>query len=303
MSGDGWYDSLDAWWHLNSNRNIGGPMTYDIMRLGRSGGAARTVYIIPTSADPDDFLVIYPRSLAKTRGDTLALARTRIRYYAGCPPGALAAVRRRLRELLDKKMDDFASAAGLLMAIGAGLAALGIASWVIPDPLPLVDEILFTVGGAAIFGLGLRSRLKSLPVLRDRARLVAAEVADLEGDEEPLLSHIARSLAVRAELSAKPAPAEERAELEAEWLVRSVRIDEMIASGKLTAESVKRVLGAIADILPIRALSKRSFRSAGPRGQKRRRRIVANSVENSGLSEEALDVYCEFFKSAEAYLA
>ena len=132
---------------------------------------------------------------------------------------------------------------------------------------------------------------------------MAAEVADLEGDEEPLLSHIARSLAVRAELSAKPAPAEERAELEAEWLVRSVRIDEMIASGKLTAESVKRVLGAIADILPIRALSKRSFRSAGPRGQKRRRRIVANSVENSGLSEEALDVYCEFFKSAEAYLA
>ena len=276
-------------------------MAYDIMIPGRADNAARTIYIIPASADPADFLVIYPRGLGRSKGHSLGLGRTRIRYYAGCPTRALEAVRRRLRELLDKKLEDYASAQSLLMAIGAGLAALGVASWIVPDPLPLVDEILFTVAGAGMFGIGLRSRLRNLPILRDRARLAAAEVADLEGEEEPFLSHIARSLAAKRDLTTKAISTEERAELEADWLLSYARIDEMMRAGKQSAESVQRVLKAVADVLPVKALSNLSTRSNGLK-RKKRRRIVSGSIEESGLSEEALGVYCEFFKSAEAYL-
>ena len=115
-------------------------MKYRMMKLDWLPFPSRepaTVYIIPASSDSDDYRVIYPVSLKKNAVPLLYYGDVQIRAYEGCPQEAVAAVRQKLKEILDRRLEELTARGTYLFAGGIAVAVLGIISWTLPDPLPL----------------------------------------------------------------------------------------------------------------------------------------------------------------------
>ena len=276
---------------------------YGIMGWGRPRGEASAIYAIPVSAKQDDYLIIYPKSMAKKLKNLVAMGGVSVRRFESCASRSLTDVKQKLKEMLAKKLQEYAGTTTQILIAGAAIAVLGIISWVLPDPLFLVDEILFTLGGATMVGSAIYSRRKSLPVYRDRARLSVARIDDLQAENDPLLTSIFRAIQAKEKLSGASETQIGLVELEAEWLYRYVNVGEMIESGKLKKENVRAVLGAIEDILPLRRLLRQESKAGRPGAKSRFKLLTTGICERCGITESALTVYCDFYRTALPYLA
>ena len=251
------------------------------------------IYIIPVSADSEEYRVIYPSTFSRNAVRLLYYGDVSIRAYKGCPPEALESVRQKLTEMLIQRTEGVVSRATHMFLGGIGLAVLGVISWTLPDPLPLVDEIGFLLGGVVLALQGARHRQKKVPAYREMARVAETQIDGLEPDDDPFLSAVVHSIQAKARPDGDHGE-EDRIEAEGKWLVEYVNVREMIENETVKPQEVRRIVSGLLDVIPMRAMQ------VG-RSSKRKRRRLERILARTGLSDDALTVYCEFYRAAREY--
>jgi len=283
-------------------------MTYRPMRFDpayRPFVSPLSVYVLPLAADPGRYRVLCPSGL---RGKLLDLAiqdKLSLRTYAGCPGEAAAAVREELLRLCNRAADRYASRLNRLTVAGTALAVLGVVNVILPDPLPLADELLMTVGGAGMAYAGLTLRRKNLPPFRSKVEAAEAGLRRLASVEDVLLGRIFAAIRARTspELLDPGAREVDLVEAEAAWLVEHLDLRSVLAQGAATSAQLKDLLEVIEDALPlrrIRTLDRRLRKDPGDRGA---RRSLDRLADRLGMSRDALTVYGEFARVAREVLA
>ena len=96
-------------------------------------------------------------------------------------------------------------------------------------------------------------------------------------------------------------PFPDRIDLESQWLVNYIDVQEMIETGAATEAEVKEIMAALSDIIPIRALVKMERHIDRDAVRRRMNRLKDRITERIGFSSSVLTVYCEFYKSAQKY--
>ncbi|MBA7689656.1 hypothetical protein ES703_98164 [subsurface metagenome] len=124
-------------------------MKYRTMRFNGLLGpnSEAVIYIIPVSSDPGAYRVIYPHNLGKKLFQLVIKNNLSIKMFEGCSEGALPAVKKKLVEMLNQWLERYSVQMNSLFLVGVALTILGLIDWTFPDPLPLVDELVFTVLG------------------------------------------------------------------------------------------------------------------------------------------------------------
>ena len=277
-------------------------MEFDGMLCPKEGQAV--IYIIPVSSECDEYRVIYPDTLEKKILQLLYHDDLIIKQFSRCTPEAAYAVKQKLKDLVRRRLEEY-KARGLYMFFGGiGLAVLGILSWTFPDPLLLVDEIAFTVGGGILTFFGAKFRKQKLPLFREVAQVVEARVESFEEKDDPLLSRIFES--IRAKEDPKGITGSDSAQIdqidaESLWLVDYLNVREMVESQKVSTDDVANLLVSLQDVIPLRQIA--TLEKSGPyaKSKQRAKRKREHVADRYGLSDDAITVYCELYKSAKEF--
>jgi hypothetical protein len=176
-------------------------------------------------------------------------------------------------------------------------AALGLANWFVPDPLPAVDEILLMLGGAAMALFGRRRAVREELVQADRADAARAAVRLLSTTEDGVLTRIHGSLGALETGGAADA-GHDQIERESRWLVDYVDAEAAVREGSTTAEEVRELFRVLRQFIPFERLLRLEKRGASALGRKRR--LLGRLQERHGLTADAVTVYCEFYRSVQS---
>lgn len=293
------------------------------------------VYIIPVSSYGDEYRVIYPNTLEKNVLQLLYHDDLIIKQFAGCTPEAVHAVKQKLRDLARRRIDEYTSRGFYMFFGGIGLAVWGILSWTLPDPILLVDEIVCTVGGSLLAFFGVRYRRQRVPFFKEMARAVEENIDAIQEREEPLLSQIFESIKAKEDpegAAAKDISKIDQIDADSMWLVDFLNVREMIESEMVTPEDAASFISSLQDVIPIhRIVTLERNMTAGSslagsslagsslagssiaehrvtwatksgRAKRRMRRLRERIMDKYGLSDDALTVYCELYKSMKEHL-
>ena len=267
-----------------------------------SGDEPVTIYIIPVSSEPDEYRVIYPETLEKHIVEVLTDRALRIRSFEGCTDHAIDVIQDYLTNLLTRTGDKSSTQSNVKFVLGVALVVLGIINWTFPDPLPLIDELLLVIGGGALAVWSARAK-KLLPVFRERLEEAVREVRGLMFSSDPLLTRIYDSIRAKQqpEKEYDEQSSVDRIEAEAQWFVKFLNVRDMIESESVTVDDVREVAGALRDIIPLKTLVRleRSYLRYGTRA--RLKRLREKTQRRLDLTDDALAVYCGFYRSAREY--
>ena len=131
--------------------------------------APLTIYVVPVSGDPLDYLVLYPRVRGSALVRSLARGGAEIRAFSGVTPEATERLSEWLEDAVRREEKRSESRTTTFVVGGVATAILGITNWFVPDPLPAVDELLLMLGGTALALLGWRRKGREELVHADRA--------------------------------------------------------------------------------------------------------------------------------------
>ena len=262
----------------------------------------QTIYILPLSADPERYRVIYPefrnrfgrRHLDTNLAERINQGKLLIRQFKSCTSAAAAAIKRNLGGTVKQRLLGQNLRANQLLVAGVVVFIVGIIDWTFPDPLPLVDEIILTGAGGLLAYLGYTQKKRYLPSAKEQVERALRDLDDLVISEDPLLSRIHDSL----EAGVEDEPGHDSlagADQRADWLLKYVNVQELIRSGAATEDEVRQTMGALSDVFPLRKLAE-----AEGHVERWRRRIGAAAQKHT-ISEAVLSVYVEFFKSAQEH--
>lgn len=267
-----------------------------------SGDEPETIYIIPVSPEPDEYRIIYPETLEKHMVEVLTDRALIIRSFEGCTEHAVDIIREYLANQLTQKGDRSSTQISVKFVLGVALVGLGLINWTFPDPLPLIDELLMVIGGGALAVWSARAK-KLLPDFRERLEEATREARSLIPSPDPLLTRIYNSI------RAKQQPEKEydeqssldRIAAEAQWFVKFLNVRDMIELKSVTVDNVREVVGALQDIIPLKTLVRleRGYLRHGTRP--RLRRLRERITMRLDLTDDALAVYCGFYRSAQEY--
>jgi hypothetical protein len=275
-------------------------MKYKVLRTRDEPVA---IYILPVSSDSDEYRIIYPDRLEKNPLKILERGGIRIYEFEGCSKLAVSEVREYLVKKLDQSAIDYSRTTNTLIGSGIAVGLFGIVDWLLPDPLPVVDETFFIVTGTIMVFLGFRQR-RQTDQYRDRVAWAKMNLQGLKASDQSVLTRLFKSIRTKekpeTEDDSQP-PFPDRIDLESQWLVRYIDVHEMIESGKATDVQVKEVIASLCDIIPLRALVKMEKRSDRVAVRRRLKTLKEKIAEELGITDSALSVYCEFFKSAQNY--
>jgi hypothetical protein len=274
---------------------------YRIVPFGGPGEPTSwTLYVVPLSHDPAAYHVVFPQDMKKAPLEKLLHGHVDLKDFEGWQQEELGSIREMIRRILKKGVEGFSNRANALFVGGVLTTVLGALNFLLPDPLILLDELFFLVVGSIAALIGYRRRRYRLPVYRDLFGSAESRLDLQLVSPEPLLSRIYQSIkAKRNPESAESSGSLDRIELESQWLAKYLDIGTMVREGEAEEKDIVRVLSLIQDIFPVRRLIRMERRRLGRRVIKRMRRRLR---EKTGLSDDAIDVYSEFYKSAERYL-
>jgi hypothetical protein len=267
-----------------------------------SGDRPEMIYVIPVSSDPEDYRIIYPNTLKKNIVELLLDKAIQIMAFESCSENAVWDVREYLKNQLEQKNERHSSRINTGFICGIGLAVLGLLNFTFPDPLPLIDELLMMIGGGVWAFRSARAK-RLLPQFRERVQQAENWVRDLEAFSDPLLTRIYGSVKAKQEPQQQDLEQTtlDRIEAESQWFVKYLNIRDMIESESVTTDEVREVIEALEDIIPLKTLVRleRSYERSGmPVRLKRLRDKVKSQLE---MSDDALAVYCGFYRSACEY--
>ena len=269
-------------------------MRYKILRMDQYRepfGREETIYIIPRGADPDQFLVIYPAKLEQELKKLIISGQYSIRAYEGLQAGAVEDIRESLLEKASAYLNRIRSRGANMFATGTVLAVFGLLNWFIPDPLPLVDEMILTFGGAAVALAGFARRMRGYEEFERRTEIVRADVLGIPEKEDPFLSHCAAAIRDRHR------PGEgDLVEQESRWLVKYTDLDALITSGTVTKEELIPFFRLLKKLIPLETLSSKTW--WGERQERNRRKGLIRRLQyRYGFTTDALALYTALYKA------
>jgi hypothetical protein len=259
------------------------------------------ILILPLSADPEIYSISYPEIDDETFLTVLLSGRVRILSFDPVPVDAVAQLRSLMSERLGSMSQKTANRFRAFFSGGIAVAVLGIINWTVPDPLPLIDEGILSIGGLAAVYYSLYFRKNKVPETEELLSKARELLTRIGAEPSPLLSYIYRTLMTRDSIEKKllDASVSERGDeetedngpdlLEAE--VRAGRID--IAE----IEQIVPVLDALMNLSAPAGIQKirRLFRS--------RRASPLRSSASREVSGSALEVYRDIYSQAEEVLS
>ena len=258
------------------------------------------IWILPLSADPARYRVLCPSRMRPKLLDLAIQGKLELKQYPGCPAEAAAAVREQLIAVCRSRAEAAANRWNTLVVGGGGLAVLGLINWFVPDPLPLVDELLLTFGGAGLAYAGYTRRRRDLPALRDKAELAARALVSLRPIEDPLLGRIASAIRARTRPDSGDwtDPRLDPLEAESAWLVVHLDLRSAREQGEVTEAQLRNLVRVVEDALPLRRLRTLSRRVHERPADRRARKGLAKVADHHGMSRDAVAVYGEFHRIA-----
>ncbi|MCF6335795.1 MAG: hypothetical protein L3J12_08645, partial [Spirochaetales bacterium] len=137
-------------------------MRYNLVPSGNTDNSDISyIYVLPSSFEGSYDSIVYTQFK-----DTDSLAgKLSVQVFSGCSPDALTEIAEELKDRLQKKQIKYTDRLNTIFTMGIGIFILGIINWVIPDPLPFVDELFFTLGGGIMAWKTWSARRNKLPVL------------------------------------------------------------------------------------------------------------------------------------------
>ncbi len=265
-----------------------------------SGEEPVTIFVIPMSSRAEDFRIVYPTTLEKNLAEILTDRALRVRVFEGCPAIGIETIRDYISAQLRRTEQKTAGGINIRLVLGVVLIILGVIDWTFPDPLPFIDELAMVLGGGAIVGWSFRQK-KLFSEWKGRVREAADEAQRLESEPDSLLTRIFQSIKVKGNPEITKPGSLDRIELEAQWFVKYLNVRDMIESEEVTADNVREVSEALQDIMPLKSLlrSERGYPRYGARA--RLKLLRERTMRRLNLTDDALDVYCAFFRSAQEY--
>jgi len=262
--------------------------------------APKSIYIIPLSRDTSDYQVLAPTRLSKKLPELLIQDKLEIHRFKDCTPEAVANVKAQLGRSWAQRLTRSSDRANRVFKAGIILVVLGIVNCIVPDPLPLGDEIVMIGVGVGLGMAGYRKRRRTLPLLREQNERATGRLDSLECSEDILLTRIHEAIKNRGAPSGDPSargPADPF-ELESRWLVEYLDLQQLIDSKIITIAHLESLLEVLSNAFPLsKFLSLERKLRNNPKD--RRARTTRNKMaERYGLSADAFTVYAEFYRLA-----
>ena len=204
-----------------------------------------------------------------------------------------------MKETLQKKHLKYVERLNTLFTAGIGVFILGIINWVIPDPLPLVDELLFTIGGGLTAWKAWSDRKIKLPALVEQVYRYAYEGERPEVETDIILTAIFKSIRCRIDPSAAGEVLDglDAIEIESLWITRYINIQDLLASGESGISSFEDLINVIERVLTVRKIVKLEERKQSRRIRSRLNRLRQERIQKTGITHDALAVYVELCRA------
>ena len=288
-------------------------MKYEIIGpRGKSRGryTRKTIYILPVSPDSGEYLMLYPKIPDKEIREALKGNALQVDGFAGMEAGVVDSLKDKLKQSIWKYFEKSIRKATNLFVGGVAVLVLGIVNWVLPDPLPLVDELAFSLTGIILLTLGQKRRSKAVSENEDVSIIFDKRIMDIPIIENPLLSNLYESIRIKDRpLGPAHHLGTDLIEKEAEWLLKYLDVEQMVKNGEATLSQVREIKGVIDSALPMRDLAaldrKRgrstSFKQTG-RIAGRKRQLSEEIFKSHGITGNVLEIYRELYKSIQDFL-
>ena len=261
------------------------------------------IFIIPLSTDPDHFIIIYP-VISISKADKILAKGININRFEERSEEAVIKIKEELLGKLQMKMKKSKIKADNIFISGVTIAVLGVINWVIPDPMPLVDEIILTFGGAGIALLGVQRKRKKVPTLQQKVDDIITRINNAETEINPLLAQIYKSICVKADPSIDTKNSSDSIDpidVESRWLVEFINIENLITSDRISTAEVHDTFKVLSKLIPFKRLIKLEKQIGTANGKKNFKLLQLKTCDKTGMTHDALTVYYEFFKSYENY--
>jgi hypothetical protein len=282
-------------------------MSYRPMRFDpayRPFVAPESIYILPLGEDPDAYRILSPSTLDRKLIEVALQGKLSIRTFEGWPLDAFLLVREQLAGRCAREAARYGSRLNQLVMAGGALAVLGLINWVLPDPIPLVDELLMTLGGAGLAYYGFSQRRKALPGLRVKVEAAERRLGALAPVQDPFLDRIHR--AIRARSSAPGTQdrdgGRDPVEAESAWLVEHLDLDSILEVGATARADLRRLIQVLEGAFPLRRIGVLERRLRRHPSDRHSRQAALRLAARLGMSRDALTVYAEFHRIAREIL-
>ena len=259
------------------------------------------IYILPSGFEGTSYSIAYPDCKAEDILNGLIVIRT----FDGCSSDALKEIEDKLTERLQRKHEKYTERLNTLFTAGIGVLILGIMNWIAPDPLPLVDERLFTIGGGLTAWKAWNDRRIKLPVLVEQTYRYAYEGGRPEVETDNILTTIFKSIRCRIDPSAAGEVIDglDAIEIESLWMTRYLNIQDLAASGGSNTSGFEDLIDVIERVLTVRKIVKLEERTRSKRVRAGLHRLKQETIRKTGISHDTLAVYVEFYRAFLNYSA
>ncbi len=253
------------------------------------------IYILPSSFEGSSYSIAYP----DIKVEDILKGGITIRIFDGCSSNALKEIEDRLKERVREKHVKYSERLNTLFTAGIGVLILGIINWVIPDPLPLVDELLFTIGGGLTAWKAWNDRKLKLPALVEQTYRYGYEGERPEVETDSILTAIFKSIRCRIDPLAAGEVLDglDAIDIDSLWMTRYLNIQEMIQSGVSGISGFENLITVIEKVFPIKKLINLGKKKQSSRVRDRLQNLKQETNMNTGASDDALAVYCEFYRT------
>jgi len=254
------------------------------------------IYIFPTSFDGSEYFIAYPDFKVE---DILA-GKIKIRIFEGCSSTAVEEIETKLKERLQQKQKKYSDRLNTFFTIGIGVFILGIINWVIPDPLPFVDELFFTLGGGILVWKTLSARRSKLPVLIDQIYRYAYDGGRPEVEKNSILTTLFKSIRCKTDplAAGEVIDGMDPIEIESLWITKYLSIQDIVLADQASGTQIKTLMGVLEKVCPLKEIKKLEKKRQRPKVVARQKTIRQTVSLTSGISSDALDVYIEFYRAA-----
>ena len=275
-------------------------MQYKVRKSGKEAPLhGDFFYAIPLSDDPEEYSLIYPELSAEGLVSLLLSGRLEIKTFAGCTADVLGDVKQTIEEKLKLFRERLKSKSTGFFTGGVILAVLGLLSFFVPDPIPLLDESFFVLLGGGFAFYGYQLRRKQLADFEESIQGALAANEELEEEEDPLLSNIFQALRYSSEIDSNAGSSDKELEKigeEAERLRALVDVENLARDRYVDKDELRLTLSVLQKVFPAKKMIK--YQSKAETGDKKRKRLLGKLNEQFGLSSNAFDIYTELFSSA-----
>ena len=252
------------------------------------------IYVLPSSFIDTSYSIIYP----DFKAEDIFEQNISIRTFEGCSQDAISDIENKLKEVLKKKQLKYIERLNTFFSAGVGVFILGIINWVIPDPLPFVDELLFTVGGGLAAWKAWKDRKVKLPELIDKTFRYGYEGGRPEVETDSLLTLIFKSIMCRHDplAAGENIDAMDSIEIESLWMTRYLNFDDISLSVKISRSDSNELVQVLERVFHVRKLAKLEGKKQTLKRRSRLEAFKQETLSKTGLTDNALTVYIEFYR-------